>query len=47
MSWLDSIPTLGEIFEWTMCRLADHDWVEGTDGVERCSACEKTRKKAR
>lgn len=38
MSWLDLIPTIPEVIDWTICRFAGHEWDENT-GV--CKVCGK------
>lgn len=38
MSWLDFVPTIPEVFDWTLCRLVGHDWDEETSTCKNCGA---------
>ena len=49
MSWIDKIPTIGEVIDYVACRLTDHEWMDlkfqdGTQ-VRICKDCGKIEEK--
>lgn len=38
MSWFDWVPTVGEVVDWTECRIIGHDWENG-----KCKTCGKKK----
>ena len=45
MSWIDKIPTIGEVLDFIDCRIGGHDWKVAKDKESRtCSQCGKVER---